>query len=329
MRRDLPVTTVSVCSAKGSPGVTTLACALGAVWPAERRVMVAECDPSGGDIAARFGLSAKRGMTSLILEARRSGSKTALELEDHIQVVPGGLEVLAGPTGARASGTVDTELPECLVHLTMSGEDHGPPAVRDLVFDCGRIQLGAAGQAAAIGASHHVLVVARPTVEAVASTLWIAERLNQRRDPRGFLETDIGAAGLVLVGSGTVSPSQAAAALGLPLIAVVADDRAAASALRGEPLSSWRLARSALVDSVRELAAALLEPVDARERHEATHVSRSHAETPTRRERSIGRTFHLPFRASSRGRVVEADVDGASAFASSVPVTLAANEADL
>ena len=76
MRRDPTVTIISVCSAKGSPGVTTLACALGAVWPAERRVMVAECDPSGGDIAARFGLSAKRGMTSLILEARRSVSMT-------------------------------------------------------------------------------------------------------------------------------------------------------------------------------------------------------------------------------------------------------------
>ncbi len=115
------VTTVSICSAKGSPGVSTLACAMGAVWPVERRIIVAECDPSGGDLAARFNLSAKRGMSSLVLEARRSPAAMMLDLQPHLQTVPGGLELLAGPTGAGASKTVDTELPECLVRLARPG----------------------------------------------------------------------------------------------------------------------------------------------------------------------------------------------------------------
>ena len=43
---------VSVCSDKGSPGVTTLAVALGLVWPGERVVL--EADTAGGDLAFRL-----------------------------------------------------------------------------------------------------------------------------------------------------------------------------------------------------------------------------------------------------------------------------------
>ncbi|MCP5854114.1 hypothetical protein NL323_29700, partial [Klebsiella pneumoniae] len=39
-------------AAKGAPGVTTAAVALAAVWP--RSAVVAECDPSGGDLALRL-----------------------------------------------------------------------------------------------------------------------------------------------------------------------------------------------------------------------------------------------------------------------------------
>ncbi len=260
------MTTVSVCSAKGSPGATTLACAIGAVWPADRRIVVAECDPAGGDLAARFNLSAKRGMTSLALEARRSPIAMQLDIDSHLQVLPGGLEVLAGPTGAAASRAVDAEIAECLVRIGSVSGQEGSAAAPDLVLDCGRIQPGAAGQFEAFRASHHVLVVARPTVEAVASTRWIAELLNHSRerhrrddDPRDTPDAD---ARLVLVGNGPVLPSQAEEAVGLPLLSVVPEDRVAAAALRGEPALTWRLARSPLVRSVRALVADLFELQD-------------------------------------------------------------------
>ncbi len=54
------VTLIAVCSGKGSPGVSTLACVAGAVWPPDRRIVIAECDPSGNDLAARFGMSPAR-----------------------------------------------------------------------------------------------------------------------------------------------------------------------------------------------------------------------------------------------------------------------------
>jgi len=43
---------VTLCSDKGSPGVTTLAVALGMVWPVPRLVL--EADPAGGDLAFRM-----------------------------------------------------------------------------------------------------------------------------------------------------------------------------------------------------------------------------------------------------------------------------------
>jgi hypothetical protein len=43
---------LALCSLKAAPGVTTTAVALGAVWPAERRVLVAELDPTGGILPA-------------------------------------------------------------------------------------------------------------------------------------------------------------------------------------------------------------------------------------------------------------------------------------
>jgi hypothetical protein len=39
---------IALAADKGSPGVTTAAVALAAVWP--RRVRLAETDPAGGDL---------------------------------------------------------------------------------------------------------------------------------------------------------------------------------------------------------------------------------------------------------------------------------------
>ena len=61
-----------LCSVKGAPGVTTAACALGAVWPERRPTpIVVECDPAGGDLAARFGLEVTRGVVSLTVALER------------------------------------------------------------------------------------------------------------------------------------------------------------------------------------------------------------------------------------------------------------------
>jgi hypothetical protein len=249
------MTVLCICAGKGSPGVTTLACAIGAVWPERRRIILAECDPSGGDLAAKFGLSAKRGMASMMLDVRRANSGGSVDSAAHLQTLPGGLEVLAGPTGAGASITVDGALEDCLSYLASDANSE-----TDFVLDCGRILPRAMGQVAAIRAARQVIVVARPTVEGLASTRWIAERLT-RSDSSESTDTnesnplhgDGSSAGLVLVGEGPVAPSQAASAFGIQVLATIPWDPRGSSALRGEPLSNRRLGRSPLINTVRHL----------------------------------------------------------------------------
>lgn len=235
--------------------MSTFACAIAATWPEDRRIVLAECDPSGGDLAARFGLTAKQGMTSLVLESRRLEPPRSYELGRHLQRLPGGLDVLVGAVGATAARTVDDELPD----LVRWAKHSGPKAedVADLIFDCGRVQPGARGQMAAMGASDHILLVLAPTVESIASTAWVAERLG--RFETGSPSSRTGpTARLVLSGDGPVKPSEAAKALGLQVAAVVGRDRIGAAALRGEPVQRWRLSSCPLIRIAKEVTKSLV-----------------------------------------------------------------------
>lgn len=89
---------IAVASAKGSPGATTTALLMGALWP--RPVIVAECDPHGGDVAARMAasdggtLDPDRGLLSLGAAGRKN--LHADLVPEHTQQVVGGLDVLVG-----------------------------------------------------------------------------------------------------------------------------------------------------------------------------------------------------------------------------------------
>ncbi|GLW05451.1 hypothetical protein Misp01_05810 [Microtetraspora sp. NBRC 13810] len=92
---------------KGAPGVTTAATALGAVWP--RPVLLAECDPAGGDLAYRLPaqdggvLNPSKGLLTLGAVARKGLRPD--QIHEHTQKIIGGLDVLAGLThGEQAAG---------------------------------------------------------------------------------------------------------------------------------------------------------------------------------------------------------------------------------
>lgn len=121
---------------KGAPGVTTAATALGAVWP--RPVLLAECDPSGGDLVYRLPgedggvLNPGRGLLSLGAVARR-GLRAELIFE-HTQRLIGGLDVLAGLTSAeQAAGLTWLWGPLGRTLATLPGAD--------VLADCGRLGL--------------------------------------------------------------------------------------------------------------------------------------------------------------------------------------------
>lgn len=99
---------IAVGSAKGSPGVTTVALLLGTLWP--RMSVVAECDPSGGDIAWRMPgadgrpLDSQTGLLSLVAAGRRA-LEPGLVLR-HGQAIVGGQLVIAGMSAPEQAGSV-------------------------------------------------------------------------------------------------------------------------------------------------------------------------------------------------------------------------------
>jgi MinD-like ATPase involved in chromosome partitioning or flagellar assembly len=235
------VTLVAFCSGKGSPGVSTLASVMGAVWPSARQIVVAECDPSGNDLAARFGLSPRLGMTSLVLAHRRAEkSQTALEV--HQQRLPGGLEALVGPVNPDAAGSLDRELAAV-----------GPrifPGEVDVLVDCGRILSAAAGQQGTLKAADRVVVVARPDAAGLAHAIWALDVVSGLR-PQGRCS-------VVIVGSGDFPSREIEQAIGSRLLGTVPLDEKSAAMVCGSPGNPRRFAQSSLVESARRLVERIL-----------------------------------------------------------------------
>lgn len=127
------MTLVALCSLKGSPGVTTTAVALAARWPAGQDPVVVECDPAGGDLAARFRLPATPGLVSLAAAGRRSAD--ASMLWQHCQRLPAGLTMVPGPIGAeQARAALAIVAAQDASMLRAAADD--PHVV--MIVDCGR-----------------------------------------------------------------------------------------------------------------------------------------------------------------------------------------------
>jgi hypothetical protein len=103
---------IAVASLKGRPGVTTTALALAACWPQEPLPTVVECDPSGGDIAARWRLHSRPGLTDVAAAAAEFGSDEPEALEEGMQTIAVcGTElraVCAAPGGAGVRSALPT-----------------------------------------------------------------------------------------------------------------------------------------------------------------------------------------------------------------------------
>jgi hypothetical protein len=151
---------LAVCADKGSPGVTTLATALGVVWPIDRVVL--EADPSGGDLA--FRLRSPRGQ---FLEPNRSVLDVAADAREglpagalarYAELTSLGVPVLKGRLSPEAFAPMARLWPR------VATEAHSWPGT--VIADLGRLQPGnAAGPVA--GQATAVLLVTRLRVEAL------------------------------------------------------------------------------------------------------------------------------------------------------------------
>ncbi len=237
------MTVTTLVSVKGAPGVTTLACLVGATWPADRRVVVVEADPFGGDLAARFQLSTAWGWSSYVTALRRSEGD--VPIEPHLQGLPGGLDVMVLPAGDRR--LVDGSSVDALLRSVDAPE----VSPWDLVVDAGRLTAGAGHGTAGSGVgvwldrSDRILVVTRRDPPSVLKVREQADALRDRCGDR---------VGLVVVGRGPHDTAAIAEFTGIPVLGAVPDDPAAARMMGGAPGSGRLLSRSLLVASARGLA---------------------------------------------------------------------------
>ncbi|WP_436499573.1 chromosome partitioning protein [Actinokineospora sp. HUAS TT18] len=213
---------VSVVSLKGAPGVTTFALGLAACWPTAVRRLLIEADPSGGDVATRFGL-APSGLVGLAAAAR-AGADPALPWA-HAATLPGDLGVVAAPPDADAARATLAALPPGSVRMAADQ----PGSV--VVLDCGRVDADSPAMPL-IGSSDAMVLITGSRADELAH---LAPRLATiaRWSPRPLL---------LLAGEG-YPVDEVERTLSVPPLGHIPDDEVGAALFCGRPVPRWRARR--------------------------------------------------------------------------------------
>lgn len=244
---------LAICSDKGAPGGTTLAMALGMVWPGQRAVV--EADVAGGDLALRVRsesgefLTPTPSLASLSTAARMGTADPAV----HSQLTSLQVPVVVGPPSARRYRAVRSTWPVVASSLA----EWAGTAIADLGRLDAAIPDVPMAQSAALA-----LLVTRYDVEGLA-------RLRDRIDEQSVLPAPMDD-GRTRVGVVVIAPSrQADEAIDetqkvldsvgspVPVAGAVAWDPRSASALWAGSVTR-RLAGGELIRSTRALAESIM-----------------------------------------------------------------------
>jgi MinD-like ATPase involved in chromosome partitioning or flagellar assembly len=251
---------IALTAGKGSPGVTTTAIALAAVWP--RDAVLADCDAAGGDVALRLpaadGQPLRRDQGLLALAARlRTGTPAGAGCAEHVQRAVGGLPVLTGISTPGQAAALGSLWPAIVDALKVGAGDGA-----DTIADCGRHQPGSAADDV-LSAADLVLVITRPTVEGLTH---LRSTLSALPVPAAGAASAPPVFVVVLDDQVTPRATEVAEALHgqgcAAVIGSVAFDPPGAAGLAGTP--TRRLDRTPLVVSARRLATALGSELSAR-----------------------------------------------------------------
>ncbi|CUU60931.1 hypothetical protein Ga0074812_15031 [Parafrankia irregularis] len=229
---------VAVGALKGSPGVTTAALALAAVWPAgaaDAGPLLVEADPSGGDVAGWYGLLGYPGLLAWAAAARGG----AAAVDAHVWALAGGVGLVAAPVEAgSARGAVAV--------LAQTGSVPWAASGRLVVADCGRLDPGSVALPIA-GAAGVLVVLARPVPAELARVAGRVEELTGagRRD-----------CVLVLAGEPEWSAGRVEEAVGLPVVGVIPHHPRAAAGVAGGRFGRGAR-RSQLLRAAADIAADL------------------------------------------------------------------------
>jgi hypothetical protein len=225
---------LGLVSAKGSPGVTTLAIGAAAVMGA----IAVELDPAGGDVECWVGPVGEPGLIRVAGALRHMADPNGV-LADHAAEVHPGLRVVLAPTGGEQAASTLMAIGNRL-GPAMRGEDGS------VVLDGGRWNR-TQPTAGRLAGCDVVAVALAPTLGGVAHG---RGTVNALRDSLGVPVVG------VLIGDRGYSPDEVAGELDVPVAGSIAwDQRGAQTLITGGPSRWWR--RSAHGRSIRSFVDAL------------------------------------------------------------------------
>lgn len=269
--------TLTLLSAKGSPGVSTLTVGLALAWRSAlpgRSALAVDADPAGGDFAAGvLGGALPAGSGMIPLATTRGVDPGDAVTGAAVHLAPdGSAQLLAGvPDSTRAGALV---LAWDKIAAARPGLDDQS---RDLLVDAGRVDPARTAPPWLVTADLALLVV-RPTLPAVTA----AHRFVAQWSAPGS-ETAGTALGIIIVASPSpYREREVAAAVGAPCRGVIPFD-AAHARVHSEGLAPTRgFARSGYVRALLGLAAELGAALGSATDHVA-EPARTRAATPAHR----------------------------------------------
>jgi len=228
-----------VVSAKHAPGATTTAMVLASAADPRLLPLVLECDPEGGDLAARTGSLFEPGMATLLDHARSGGQPDIVDR--HARSLGTGVRIVVGSTAPQRVASYVDDAPTVLVPLLQDRH-------RLSIVDAGR--WGPAPTAAWAASADVVLVVLRPSIECAEH---VAARLPALREIAREVRP-------VVIGDRPLRPADIADILEMPVSALpleaataraVSEGRVGLNALRATALFA---AAETVLDEVLDLA---------------------------------------------------------------------------
>jgi cellulose biosynthesis protein BcsQ len=252
------VAVIAVANAKGSTGATTTSLAFTLTW--SRRLILAECDPAGGDIAAGYlrhlELDGSHGLMQLFL-ANLRGEATEHLWAQLVDLTPPAQQrlLLPGITSPAQAASLDPSWHQ-LWSFFASLERGTPPF--DVIVDCGRLVAPHAPWPL-LSRADLVLLVVRPTLSSLVPAHAILESIRTGANP----DTN-DRVGLVVVGDGDYDDRTVSRRVGAPVIThLPRDDRSARVLAHGGTVR----ARRPLLRAAAEAETAIVKIITRRRDH--------------------------------------------------------------
>ncbi|MGD9894927.1 MAG: CpaE family protein [Dehalococcoidia bacterium] len=243
---DLVGQVIALTGGKGAPGVTTMAVALAdALAACGRRVLLVDADLRLGSIGTHLDLDPRHGLFTLAYGQRAAGDDWEPRLAEEVQDGPG-FAILGGIERADLRSQIG---PEVIVAALAAARRQ----YHDIVLDTGALIPGLTLPAVetALRLATRIVIVAVPDLPG----LWHARSALQAL--RDLLGVDADRVGLLLnrrSGRTHYTAGEVERALGLPVHAVVADDRRAVRRALAAQLPLTQTGRRGAAAAVRQLA---------------------------------------------------------------------------